>query len=739
MYRDKQLNPLRNMAWLYAGIMMLYYPLMARGAPLESSELCHHIRLPMALTTPEITDGERITLFGNSVQSLGKDQFSVEGDVLVQQGNHLLSAKKLTYNLSTNYIESDQEIILTEKDIYIRGRSARFNLQQQKGIISNIEYELINLHGRGSAQQVYIDGNHTVLSKASYTTCDPGAEFWKITARELRLDRENAEGSAKHVILSIYHVPVLYLPYFEFPVGNQRKSGLLTPKVHLSDSASGPGFSLPYYFNIAPHLDATLMPHFLSERGLLLNNEFRYLGRRHRGEMDVQYLKNDRKFQADRAYFSLRQEAKLGRANATVDYNYVSDTFFFQHFGNDISISNRTHLIRAGEISYDNPWFEMNTRIQAYQTVDETIAAKDRPYQRLPQIYANLKPLHFFGVDFDLKSEWVNFYRSDDITGTRAHAQPALSLPLNASWGYVKPKIAYWYTAYDLDNPQGNPVENVQRQLPVASVDAGIFLERESRFFQRDYLQTLEPRLFYLYVPFRTQNQITVFDTSEPDFNFTQLFQENRFSGIDRIGDSHHLTALISNHFWNNRTGNEQFRFDLGQIFYFDERRVGLNPTSTPRNQSRSNFLVNLRQSIGPYTTLNAEYFWDPDLQRTERTAAGMYFNANNRSVFKAEYRYQAAQYEQVNAGFMLPYKRWQWFGLWNYSLKTEENIYWLLGLEYRSCCFNIRLARQRYINSINGDPNIRSFLEFEFIGLARMGKKVSTLLENQLILPQKN
>jgi LPS-assembly protein len=682
---------------------------------------------------------DSVRLFADNAivrERLGISTF--RGRVLVQRNEQILSTPHLIYDRNQEIFEADKNFTLWDKEFTIQGSQIQLRPTEEQGEMSNAEYWFLNQRARGFADQLIKKSQDLVqLEQASYTTCDPNSEVWRLEANHLTLDQANSEGVAHHVLIRLLNMPVFYFPYLSFPIGDQRKSGFLVPNIGSSDE-TGIEFSVPYYFNLAPHYDATLTPRVMSRRGIQLRSEFRYLTQSSNGDIKFEYIPHDQAFKDERASFAFKHWGALSkRWISNIDINYVSDQRYFEELGNDISVASITHLERRGDLYYiGNGWLGLG-RLQTFQTLDPNPLA--HPYQRLPQLlFKTYLPERNRRFNLDAQLEWVHFDRDIEIenapTGNRLDIHPLFSFPWRTPGTFVVPKLAFRYTRYDLDNVAAGADTAHNRFLWTFSTDSGLFFERDITLFENNLVQTLEPRFYYRYRPYKDQNDIPIFDTAEYDLSFLQFFRDNRFSGPDRIDDGHQATLGLTSRFFGNTTGIEHFRASLGQIFYFRDRQVTM-PYQPTDEDSSSSIILELATQIAQNWRGSSTFRWNPHENDTEQSVVRVRYHPEPEKIFNVSYRLRNQTLEQTDFSFhwSLGY-RWNLLGRWNYSLPDGKTLETFTGVEYSSCCWAIRGITRRYLNSIDGSSYLNGFfLQFQMKGLGTVGQKADSFLEQRI------
>ena len=685
-----------------------------------------------------LLEDDSIRLFADNAlvqERIGKS--TLTGNVLMQRAEQILKTPRVVYDRNQDILNAEEDFIFWDNHFVISGAKIQLRSETQ-GEMEQAQYWLLNRRAQGEAEKIIRESEERVsLEQATYTTCDPEHEVWRLSARNVKLDDANAIGTAHHVIIKLLDIPVFYTPYLSFPLSNERKSGFLFPHLGSSDEA-GTEFSIPYYFNLAPHYDATLTPRLMSRRGLLLNTEFRYLTSLTGGNLEVEYMPHDQAFGGERASLALRHNGPITeRWLADVNLNYVSDERYFEELGNNISVASITHLERRADLFYiGNGWAGLG-RLQAFQTLEKNPAA--RPYQRMPQlVFRTYLPERNRQFNFGLEAEGVRFDRDINVVdapiGDRIDIKSIFSFPWRTSGTFIVPKLSLRYTRYDLDNVA--PAENSSpaRGLLTFSADSGLFLERDIDLFNVELLQTLEPRWFYRYTPYKDQTDIPIFDTARYDFSFGQLFREDSFSGADRVDDGHQMTLALTSRFLDSQTGEEHLRASLGQIYYLRDRRVTL-PSEPVDTDSSSNLIMELTAQMAKDWRASSTLRWNPHTENTEHTVMRVRYHPDPERILNLSYRLRDPTLEQTDMSFHWTLgTRWNLLGRWNYSLPEEKTLETFVGLEYSSCCWAVRGITRRYLNNIDGESYLNGFfIQFQLKGLGVFGQKTDSFLEQRI------
>ncbi len=673
--------------------------------------------------------------------------YSFIGDVELQRADQRIRSDELLYDDRQRRADARGNLQYEEDGLKLGASQGYFLLDSDQGELDQARYLVPETLAQGEAGKITLQGTSlTELRGATYSTCEPGDEFWQLRVSRLRLNHETGVGEAWHARMAIKGVPVAYAPYVNFPIDDRRKSGFLPPTLAQSDR-SGTDLTIPYYWNIAPNYDATLSPRYLSRRGFLMDGEFRYLQRRQSGELRGAYLPDDDQREEDRwGVFWQHRARPLSGLTANLDINRVSDDEYFRDFGRDYTSASTSQLRSQGRLRYRQGNVTTGLRAQVYQNVNPNLSEQRRSYERLPQATLSHTPfpaeLGAAFLDYRLDAEAVRFdhpaSRQRD-TGTRLDVTPRISLPYQRPAGFVRPGLALRMTQYDLDrveDPEGDT--SIQRITPIATLDSGLFFERHFDAFDRPLRQTLEPRLYYLYVPRKDQDDIPRFDTSSTDPSLAQFFAENRFTGADRMGDANQLTVGLTSRFLNRHDGREYFRAGLAQVFYFQDREVQLRPGTDPEERNRSDIIGEARVTLPAGLSASTELQWDPDEQETNFGAARLNYRPRPDAIISTAYRTRLSggerTLEQRDIAMVWPVaERWHVMGGWRYSMLDERTLEHFGGLQYRDCCWSVRLLSRYYRDDFDDEPERSVMLQFEFRGLGRLGDRVEDFLEDTI------
>jgi len=706
-------------------------------------------------------------IYGDTIEyNVQNDELKADGNVKIELGDGLIKGPALKMQLNESIGEMKDASITLNKDLSsINSQPATRNgpsvytqsklLNSQSNITDDPRYYRDNYRdtpkpigeasidpkftsSRGDAKAVLFEGQDKKrLLSARYTTCEAGVDDWYIKSREIELDDYTQSGKATNAYVEFKGVPILYSPYLSFSFNNERKSGLLAPSVGTT-SRSGFETLIPYYINIAPDMDATVATRYLSKRGMQLQGEFRYLNEKYSGINSLEYLDNDSLSGNRRYYANFAHTHQItDRWSAGYNIEKVSDNEYFSEMSTRIVSTSRVNLPQQGRVDYVGDVWRFNGLVQKYQTLDQI----NYPYQRLPQLTLTAdKEWKYFDTSF--YSEYANFARDNDApvlaTGSRVVINPSISIPFTQSYGFITPKVGIHSTSYRLNdndfNINGNTVSNnsATRTLPIVSLDSGLYFERDTKVVKNKYTQTLEPRMFYVYIPHKDQDLLPVFDSALADLNLTSLFTENQFTGNDRINNANQLSLAVTTRMIDKDTGIERFAATIGQRYYFDKQRVVLPNTIQPTNNS-SDIIAAMTARLSNKWNLDAFWQYNTDDAGIVRSNVLARYNPEPGKMMNVGYRYTQQFLEQINVSGQWPIANgWYSVGRFNYSIREKTLIESLAGIEYDAGCWQARTVIQR-VQTATADANYGLFFQLELGGLASIGSNPLNLLRRDI------
>ncbi len=676
------------------------------------------------------------TLIGNTAVRDASGKLTLTGDAEITRADQRLMAERVIYTEGSEEVQAENQVRIDQPDMTMTADYGTMWLKQNRGVFYNTRFRLYSRHARGSAETArLLEPGITQFDKTTYTTCADSSNAWMLRASKVTLYEDEGKGVARNARLNIKGVPLLYTPYLSFPIDERRKSGFLVPGFG-SSSRSGMEVSLPYYFNLAPNYDATLTPRYLERRGAQLGTEFRYKRYNQDGIINYEILPNDAITGENRNRFTLRDNQRFGEHLSTrIDYDRVSDKDYLNDLGDSLSLASATHLKRSAQADYRTLWWQAGIRFDDYQTIDRTIAPANRPYERLPALtlHAN-SPWRPLGMDGSFDATVIRFDQDARVTADRIDMQPEISWPIRRNAFELTPRIGIRHTAYKLDQQNAGVDKEQRRTTPIGSLDGTLFFERPLQFGGKRYTHTLEPRLRYLYIKREDQTDIPLFDSSKPTFTYRELFSDNRFNGVDRMGDANQLAAAISTRVLNAETGAQLFRASIGELFYFADRDVTLNNTA-PETRSRSSIASEMEIALSRSWQGKADLVWDPYDEQTERGNLRLQYRPGYRKIANLSYRFLRNSQSQVDASILWPLTpSWHVLGRWYYDLNTSSKLETMAGIEYDSCCWSVRLIAREYIIRNRDEPNRSIMFQFVLKGLTRIGSDIESVLENGIL-----
>lgn len=714
------------------GLVTLVTVAAASGAHAQGPPLC-----PAPAPLPEIDapapggPGET-TAAGDRAESAGA-LTTLEGNAAIRRGERGLGADRIQVDRGSSYAEATGNVVFTTPDLEIRAHEGAANLDTGALSTGDSRYRMPSFPVQGRAEGLARnDSGVSTLQGGTFSSCPAEAEAWHLAASEVTLDPTMRQGTARNVSLWFKGVPLFYSPWFRFPLGDERLTGFLAPRFGRSND-SGIDIAVPWYWNAAPNFDATLTPRLLERRGAQLQSQWRWLGPAGYWQLDNEYLPDDDLTGEDRVLTRLEQRADFGNWSTDIDAERASDPEYFEDLGTRLSLSSQRHLRQRADLNWNGNAGRFRLRADRYQTLDQTIPAENRPYERMPQMIFRTGD-NRGALETDLDSELVHFEReASDPTATRLRATPAATWAAETPGWFVRPRLAIDHTSYRLGQVDPSQRQGIDRTLPIASLDTGLVLDR----FGTDYRQTLEPRAFYVYIPEEDQSDIPLFDTGEYGFSFSQLFRERRFTGGDRIGDANRLSLALTSRMLSRATGREVLRGSIGAMRHFDDREVTLD--GTPDTSDSSELVAEVAASPTPEWSGQITVQWDPETDMVGKQNAALRYQGPAGGVANLGYRFRrnnndVINQEQVDLSFAWPISpRWEVVARNNYSLLDERTVETLAGFEYSSCCWRLRTVAREYITS--SDETSRGiYFELVLDGLGGVGDDTGSLLERAIL-----
>jgi LPS-assembly protein len=686
--------------------------------------MCPQLALGPSLPDPTGTDLTDALIAESDNANFSKEGIAtLLGMVRIRKNGREFSAPTLNYDEKNNRLSVRTRSLLRSKNLLISSESVDFDLNAESGIFTGAHFVLPDRGARGDAARIVINSDRTAsMDDAVYTTCAPGSDAWYLRASNITLNVDEGVGTATNTRLWLGKVPIFYTPWFQFPIDNRRQTGLLFPSFAQTQS-TGLDIQTPLYVNLAPNYDLLLTPRLMSKRGVQLKNEFRYLFEENNGDIKFDYLSNDRVTNQSRRYLELQHNSQINRRLvATLNYQDASDQTYFEDLNGYTTNSSISYLDRRLEVDYQAPAaYTITTVFQGYQTITPNVLAANVPYQRLPQIRAEAySQQSYYNTHLGFSGEFTNFMRADSLHGQRVDMTPYLRNSVDNNAWYAVSQLDLRYTRYELAGTTAGQTERPQRTLPTLSIESGL---RFDRITANEKLQTLEPKLFYLYTPFRDQSDLPVFDTTLADFDAVEIFSRNRYLGIDRISDANHIAAAITSRLLEPDSGVVRMTATIGQIYRLTAPRVDLPVAGySPPSNGSTDTIGNLEYQMSEHWSSALALQYSPAQRAFTRTNFGTYYNDETGRSLGLMYRSRQGVLEQTDVSAALPiFEQWRLSARWRFSLADSQTLESSTGVEYDTCCWAVRTSYRRFLRNTAGEYDSGVYLQLELKGLTRL------------------
>lgn len=720
--------------------------------------------------TPEQRKAMPTYVLGDRISGRPELETVIEGNAELRRSGIVLRADRIEYYQPDDLAKVRGKVYLNRDGNIYEGTEGQLRVDAQEGYFLQPRFRLLGSGGRGQASRIdFIDEQRSVARDASYSVwhVEPGIEDstdWVIRGDQVRTDNETNVGEASGGRLEFKGVPILGAPYLTFPLSNERKSGWLPPTINV-DNISGLEVLVPYYLNLAPNRDATLSPTLLSRRGVNLGTEFRYLEREYKGTARFDVMPSDRLRNRSRWGVSTNHTGSLptglapvGNVGVNVSLNRVSDDDYWRDFPRGTGSLTQRLLANDASLSWASGSWSLYSRALAWQTLQQTTSIITPPYDRLPQLNARYSRVNHGGFDYSLELDTTRFRSVSSLTlqpnAQRSYALAQISRPFITPSSFFVPKLQWHQSAYQFDAPlTAGPLagqRSATRLVPSFSVDSGLIFERSANYFGRSFTQTLEPRAFYTYTPYKDQSSLPIYDSGANDFNFATIFSENAFNGNDRISDNNLLTLGLTSRFIDPASGAEIVRLSYAQRLRFNDQRVTL-PGGVPDTSSLSDMLFGATVNWSREWQLDGTVQYNPDIRRSQRNTLSARYSPSDYRVVSATYRLNRGVSEQLDLGWQWPLNdlwgdkgkalgagkgqgkgRWYSVGRLNFSLRDSKPVDTILGVEYDGGSWLARVAIERLQTTTN-TANKRILFQMEFVGFARVGSSPLSILQTNV------
>jgi LPS-assembly protein len=748
-------------------------PVWSAGVAAQSGEPSLKLRpsgrLQEIFTPAQRKDMPTIVI-GDRISGRPDLEVVIEGNAEIRRMGIVVRADRIEYDQPTDLAKARGRVVINRDGNVYEGTQGQMRLEAQEGYLLEPHFRLLKNNGRGQASRIdFLDEQRSIARDANYSVWhrEPGIEEstdWQLRGTQVRTDGETNVGEATGARLEFMGVPILAAPFLSFPLSDDRKSGWLPPSINL-DNLSGLEVVMPYYLNLAPNRDATLYPTLMTRRGVNLGTEFRYLEREYSGKARLDVMPSDRLRSRNRWGLSTSHTGTLstgipavGDVGLSLGLNRVSDDDYWRDFPRATTSLTQRLLANDVNVSWSKGAWALYSRALKWQTLQQTGSVITPPYDRLPQLNARYSRVNHLGLDYSFELDTTRF-RSDSVltlqpNAQRSYAWAQISRPFITPGSFVVPKLQLHQSAYKFDAPVTVGSQLGQRSLsrtaPTLSVDSGLIFERPASFFGRSFTQTLEPRAFYTYTPFKDQSSVPIYDSGANDFNFATIFSENAFTGQDRISDNNLLTLGLTSRFIEPASGAEIVRLSYAQRLRFSDQRVTL-PGGVADTSRLSDMLFGVTFNSSREWQFDSTVQYNPDIRRSQRNTSSVRYSPTNYRVISATYRLNRGLSEQIDLGWQWPLNdlwgdkgkilspgqgqgkgRWYSVGRLNYSLREKRPVDTIVGFEYDGGSWLGRVALER-LQTTAATANKRILFQLEFVGFTRVGSSPLSVLQTNV------
>ena len=690
----------------------------------------------------QVAEGEAPTVItADSVTAQGSQVFEAIGDAELRKDDQLIRADRLKFLQETNELFADGNVRVENSDTSMAGPSLKMNMDSKTGEMRQPAFSMNDSTFRGTSELMSIEGKQRYnFEHGSFTSCPAGNNDWLLKFSELDLDRNTQTGHAYNARIEFMGVPTpLYTPWMSFPLDNRRQSGLLAPTYRYTNIA-GNEITVPFYWNIGSNYDATILYRDIAKRGTLYDSEFRYMGSSYRGQLEYGELSQDKLAQLNRSHASLvHQQSFGGGFSGTLNFNQASDNAYYRDLALTPAIALQRILPREAALFYTGGWLTASVRGQNFQTFQDPASLIEIPYARLPQVSLGAQQV-FAGAALSMNAEYVDFKHPTLVNGKRTVFTPSITYPLVKDPAYyITPKLTVHNTQYDIASSQTAIGSAYSRSIPISSLDSGMTLERDFTFSEHEFVQTLEPRIFYVNIPYVNQDKLPIFDTTAAPFNFAQMYIENQFVGSDRISDANQVTTSLTSRLLDGETGNEYLRGAVGQRFSSQAQRVTLGGPAETTNQS--DVLIGVTGRVSTTLILDSLGQYNPSNSRFENFFMTSRYRPEAGKVFNLGYRYSFNPVQTNTLKQLDMSTQWLLGGHWHmvaqvqYSLQANRMVQVLGGLEYLKDCWSIRFGVQQFATALNVTTDV-VFFQLELSELIRIDNGIDPLAALRLSVP---
>ncbi|WP_126286407.1 LPS-assembly protein LptD [Burkholderia stagnalis] len=705
------------------------------------------LRLAPQLEEHPLKDGAKPATFviADHTSGTADQDLAAKGSAELRRGDAVVKADAIHYDQDTDTADAYGQVRVVNGGTSFSGPEAHLKVEANQGFMTAPKYHFSTTGGSGSAERVdLLDAERSVFVNGTYTACQCATDpAWYIKGSRFDFDTGADEGTARNGVLFFQGVPIFASPWMTFPLSGERRSGLLPPTFSMN-SNNGFELSLPYYFNIAPNRDLTITPRIITKRGVQTQATFRYLSANYSGTLTGEYLPDDRLAHRNRYAIYWQHQQNFGSGfGGYIYYNKVSDNTYPEDLA---SVSNQfvngtqtLYQQEAGLTYNDGPWSVL-ARYQHWQTLPPSSAP---PYGREPQLNVKYTKYNVGGFDFGAEADYSRFRitTADKTQGDRVVFNPYIAYGVYGPGYFAVPKVQYHVVSYDLSyvsSTTPNIPKRFTESIPTVSFDSGLIFDRSVRLFGQDFIQTLEPRLYYVYTPYRNQSNAPLFDTAESDFGLAEIYQPNTFVGQDRFADANRLTAGLTSRFIDPRTGDERARFVVAQQYYFTDQRVTLTTAQAASQARHSDLIAGAALKLGSGFASETAFQYNQNNNQLVKSSIGFGYSPELRKVINVGYRYTRAtqtlddrRINQFLVSAQWPLTRRLYaVGRFNYDFSGDRVIDGLVGLQYDADCWALGVGIQRFANGVNSSGQQTSSTRF----MAQLTLKGLSSIDNGLV-----
>jgi LPS-assembly protein len=689
-----------------------------------------------------LTTNKQVRVSSDVAQVIQNSSALFNGNVTITSPNSMINADVAQIDNNGKQVTASGDVLYRDQTLQVESQGVELNSDLKLLQMQDTEYQFKGISGRGSADLLSLSGEQGLrLEQVSFTTCPKGGEDWKMFASEIVIDKDSPFGEAYNTKFYVGGVPVFWLPYFAFPVTAERQSGLLFPNIG-SSSRTGAEYEQPLYWNIAPNYDATISPRLMTNRGIQLKTEFRYLFSQSQGEVQLEYLSKDidTETQNARYFYRYLHQGKISEKwNLNIDFSGISDDNYIVDLGSEYYNRADTHLYRQVGISYYSPSLDFSLNFRDFEVVG------DHPdvYRALPEMKLNYAADLTEYVDFTLASEAAYFENTLDSkpNAFRVHIEPSLSLPYQRAWGELLAEVSLLQTYYEQELSEGSLGEldeSVSRTVGQGRLYGSLIFEKEELILDNEYSLTIEPKVQYLYTSFKDQDNIGLYDTTPLLTTFNNLFRGQEFTGLDRINDNNQFTLGATARLVDQQN-REKLVLSVGQIFYLRDSKL----ISSAREDKRSALAAEFDWQVNQRWFLHSDIQVATQTQKVERSSIATEYRIDDNKLIQMNHRYirdlSGEEINQFGVTASWPINQnWHWVGRWYRDAQRSRTTESFTGIQYESCCWALRVTYQRSLSNRFDATGLRTTDEFDSgMALQFIIKGIGSRRSNSDILEQ--